>query len=81
MKRLLRISAGLTVIGLAFMVWSLVQPTPMPVILAMSVGQGAGSLAFGLYLYVIVVDLRRERRRKRRESLENIPTAKGPPAP
>jgi len=78
MTKLLRVSAVLTIIGLAFMVWSLVQPTPMPVILAMSVGQGAGSLAFGLYLYVIVVDLRRDRRR-RRESLQNIPTQKDTP--
>ena len=79
MTKLLRVSAVLTIIGLAFMVWSLLQPTPMPVILAMSVGQGAGCLAFGLYLYVIVTDLRRDRRR-RRESLQNIPVEQDKPA-
>jgi hypothetical protein len=72
MTGLLRISALLTIVGLAFMVWSLLQPTPMPVILAMSVGQAAGTLAFALYGYVIVADLRRDRR-ARRESLRNIP--------
>lgn len=72
MTKLLRISALLTVVGLMFMVWSLLQPTPLPVMLAMSVGQGFGMLAFGIYLYVIVADLRRARR-ARRDSKENIP--------
>lgn len=58
---ILRIAALLTLVGLAFMVWSLVQPTPLPVILAMSVGQGAGAIAFGLYLYAIVKELRGKR--------------------
>lgn len=79
MKRLLRISAVLTIIGLAFMVWSMLAPTPMPVILAMTVGQGAGCLAFGLYLYVIVADLRRARR-ARRDSMRNIPVHREKPA-
>lgn len=72
MTKLLRVSALLTVIGLAFMVWSLVQPTPLPVMLAMSVGQMFGMLAFGIYLYVILVDIRRARR-ARRDSKESIP--------
>lgn len=71
MTRLLRVSALLTIVGLAFMVWSLLAPTPMPVILAMSIGQAAGTLAFGLYGYVIIADLRRDRR-MRRESLQSI---------
>lgn len=75
MTKLLRISAVLTVIGLAFMVWSLLQPTPMPVLLAMSAGQGIGMLAFAIYLYVIVVDLRRGRR-ARRDSMQRIETVK-----
>jgi hypothetical protein len=72
MTKLLRLSALLTILGLVFMVWSLLQPTPLPVMLAMTAGQLFGTVAFGLYLYVIVVDLRRGRRR-RRESMENIP--------
>lgn len=79
MTRLLRVSALLTIVGLAFMVWSMLSPTPMPVILAMSVGQAAGTLAFGLYGYVILAELRRGRR-LRRESLQDIlpPKAKPP---
>jgi hypothetical protein len=57
----LRISAVLTLVGLAFMAWSMLQPTPLPVMLAMSVGQGFGCVAFGLYLYVVVRDIRRAR--------------------
>jgi hypothetical protein len=49
----------LTLIGLAFMAWSMLQPTPLPVILAMSVGQAFGTTAFALYLYVIVRELRK----------------------
>lgn len=78
MTKLLRISALLTVVGLALMVWSLLQPTPMPVLLAMSAGQGIGMLAFGIYLYVILIDLRRGRR-ARRESLQSIQTSTADP--
>lgn len=69
MRTLLAISAVCTIVALAFMVWSLLVPTPMPVMLAMSVGQALGTLAFGLYLTAIVIDLRRARR-ARRESGE-----------
>jgi len=58
----LRCSALLTLVGLALMAWSMLQPTPLPVMLAMSVGQGIGCAAFGLYLYVVIRDLRRARR-------------------
>ena len=56
----LRWAAALTILGLALMVWSLVQPTPLPVMLAMTVGQAIGTLAFGIYLYVVARDLRRK---------------------
>lgn len=59
---LLYVSAILTLIALALMVWSVLQPTPLPVMLSMSVGQGIGTLAFGLYGWVVLVDLRRLRR-------------------
>lgn len=65
MTTLLRISAVLTFMGLAMMVWSLLVPTPMPVMLAMSAGQVLGMLAFGLYLAAVVIDLRRGRRARR----------------
>jgi hypothetical protein len=69
MTRWLRVSALLTLLALALMVWSVLQPTPLPVMLAMSVGQGIGTLAFGLYGWVVFADLRRIRRLAR-EALE-----------
>ena len=57
----LQIAGVLTLCGLALMVWSLFQPTPLPVMLAMTVGQAFGTVAFGIYLYVVVRDLRRDR--------------------
>lgn len=62
---LLRIAALLTVLGLVFVVWSLVQPTPLPVMLAMSAGQLIGTAAFGLYAYVVITDFLRTRRARR----------------
>jgi hypothetical protein len=61
----LRWSGLLTLVGLALMVWSMLQPTPLPVMLAMTVGQAIGTSAFGLYLYIVVRELRRERRKDR----------------
>jgi len=55
-------AAIMTLIGLALMVWSMAQPTPMPVILAMSVGQGLGILAFLLFGIAALVDLLRQQR-------------------
>jgi len=63
--RLLRWSAVLTMIALALMVWSMLQPTPLPVMLAMSLGQLLGTMAFALYGVVILRDLRRVRRERR----------------
>lgn len=58
-QTLLRVSAILTLLGLGFMVWSVLEPTPMPVILAMSVGQGLGIAAFAIYLFVVLRAFRR----------------------
>lgn len=63
--RLLRIAALLTILGLVFVVWSLVQPTPLPVMLAMSVGQLIGTAAFGIYVYVVITDFLRTRRARK----------------
>ena len=71
MTTLIRISAAFTILGLVFMVWSLLVPTVLPVMLAMSVGQALGTSAFGLYLIAIWIDLRRVRR-ARRESQQEI---------
>jgi hypothetical protein len=73
--RLLMASSVLTLIALALMVWSVLQPTPLPTILAMSVGQAIGIAAFGLYLIAIAIDVRRDARAHRRLLDE------GPPPP
>jgi hypothetical protein len=69
---LIRGSAVLTLLALALMVWSMVDPTPLPVMLAMSFGQVLGTLAFSLYGLAVYKDLRRIRR-ERRESSQSIP--------
>ena len=61
---LLRISALLTLVGLAFMVWSMIEPTPLPIIMAMSVGQAFGTIAFGLYVYIVARIVIRDLKRK-----------------
>jgi len=76
MTRLLRWSAVLTMIALALMVWSMLQPTPLPVMLAMSLGQLLGTIAFALYGVVILKDLRRVRRERRdSERTDPVPVA------
>jgi hypothetical protein len=55
-------AAIMTLIGLALMVWSMAQPTPMPVILAMSVGQVLGIFSFLLFGIVVLVDQLRKQR-------------------
>lgn len=65
MRLMLRISAVLTLLALALMIWSVFQPTPMPVMLAMSLGQALGTGAFALFGLAILIDLRRSRRVRR----------------
>jgi len=69
---LLRVSAVLTIIGLGFMVWSMLQPTPLPVMLAMTFGQAIGTTAFGMYIYVVVREFRRDYRRRSRRSMDKL---------
>ncbi len=64
------LSCVLTLVGLAFMVWSLLKPSAMPVILFMSIGQGLGILAFALFGYAVLLDLLRVRRERRATSME-----------
>ncbi|CAN5496247.1 hypothetical protein BH11MYX1_BH11MYX1_29410 [soil metagenome] len=55
----LRIACVLTLVGLALMCWSLVQPTWLPVMVAMSVGQIIGTTAFVIFGITIFRDVRR----------------------
>lgn len=63
--RSVQLSAVLTILALALMVWSILQPTWIPVILAMSLGQALGTVAFALYGIAIWRDLRQARRARR----------------
>jgi hypothetical protein len=57
--RILRMACVLALIGIALMVWSLLDPSPMPVLVAMSAGQLFGTLSLVTFLGVVVADLRR----------------------
>jgi hypothetical protein len=59
----LRIACVLTLVGLALMTWSMLQPTWMPVMLAMTLGQLVGTVAFAMFAFRIVGDLRRSIRK------------------
>ena len=73
--RLLRLAAFLALAGLAFMVWSLLDPRPIPIMAAMSVGQGLGTLSFAIFLVVVVQDAwRANRKRKLEDSKEEEPS-------
>lgn len=67
MKTLLIIASILTLLAIALMVWSLLQPTPLPVMVAMSAGQVLGTAALGAYIYVVIKDLFRIRRERARQ--------------
>ena len=60
--RSLRIAGLLAVIGLALMMWSLIDPRAQPVLIALSVGQVIGTLSLFLYVRVIVQDYRAKKR-------------------
>jgi hypothetical protein len=59
--RLVIAACVLCLLGLASMVWSVLDPRPIPVMFAMSVGQGLGTVSFLCYLAAILLDLRQRR--------------------
>lgn len=54
----LRVACVLAMVGLALMMWSLIDPRAQPVLVALSLGQGIGTLSLALYLRVIIRDYR-----------------------
>lgn len=76
---LLRVAAVLTLLALALMCWSVLQPTPLPVLLAMSAGQGLGIMAFAMFGLVVFADLRRHIRLRKPDEIEA--TEASPEAP
>jgi hypothetical protein len=59
----LRIACMLTLVGLALMTWSMLQPTWIPIMVAMTLGQAIGTTAFAIFAFRIVGDLRRSIRK------------------
>ena len=56
-RRLVLISAILTLVSLFLMIVSIVFPKPLLLVLAMSLGQLFGTSSLALYLLAIVLDL------------------------
>ena len=75
-ERTLRLACVLAMIGLAFMVWSVLHPSWAPVMLGLTLGQLIGTLSFAMYLIVLVADLGVRRRLAEHEKRR----ARGEPA-
>jgi hypothetical protein len=56
-RRLVLISAIMSVVALGLMIASIVFPHPMMLVMAMSLGQLFGTASLALYLLAIVLDL------------------------
>lgn len=56
-RRLVTISAVLTLVSLVLMIVSILFPSPMLLVMAMSLGQLFGTSSLALYLLAIVLDL------------------------
>lgn len=56
-ETVLLVASILTLVGLALMVFSVLQPKPIPVVVGLSVGQGLGALGFALYALIVGMDL------------------------
>ena len=57
-QELIRVACVLALIGLAFMVYSVLDRRALPVIVAMSVGHGIGALGVACYILAVVLDAR-----------------------
>ena len=58
----LRAAAIGSLVSLALMVWSFLDPSPLVMVLAMSIGQALGLTALGLFLAVVGFDIVKRRR-------------------
>ena len=56
-RRLVMVSAIMTLVALALMVVSILVPKPLLLVLAMSLGQFFGTASLALYLLAIALDL------------------------
>lgn len=53
----LRVASVLAIVGLALMVWGVLDPRALPVLAGLTVGQAIGTLSFVIYLVVVATDL------------------------
>lgn len=58
----LRMACVAAMVGLALMLWSLLDPSVQPVLIALSVGQAIGTLSLLVFAWVVVSDYRARRR-------------------
>ena len=54
----LRLACVLTLVGLALMIWSMLDPTWLPVMVAMTAGQVVGTSAFVIFGVTIIRNLK-----------------------
>jgi hypothetical protein len=66
----------LALVGLALMLWGLVDPHAMPVLVGLTIGQAIGTGSFLLFLIVIAADLHIRRRLAAGPSTPPPPMAK-----
>lgn len=81
-EKILRVAAVCALIGLALVVWSILDPRPAPVLIGLSIGQGLGTLSFLGFVAVVAADLG-VKRHIRHTGIEGEPegkSSKPPPA-
>ena len=62
-----RFACFATLVSLALMSWSVLDPSPLPVMVSMSMGQAIGTLALACYLFAILLFQLRLRRARSEE--------------
>lgn len=72
-SRLVLAACVLALVGLGFIVWSVLDPRPAPVLLALSFGQAIGTLSFATFVVVVLLDLRATWRRRRPDEASEPP--------
>lgn len=81
-EKILRVAAVCALVGLALVVWSILDPRPAPVLIGLSIGQGIGTLSFLGFVAVVAADLgiKRHIQRVGVEQEPGGPSSKPPPA-
>lgn len=60
-RRLIKAACILTLIAIALMSWSVLDPTPLPVMMALSIGEAIGALGLLCYLTAVLIQQRKQR--------------------